>query len=220
MHHIASHKQTCIVGTIFYSRETHMGEKPNNLSYEDSLMIIRTSIHHDHEHQTLPHMRVYINRETKYLSFHVRHVATASTLALSMVLVKEALLSSSRTNQHHHARSRYLIMGLSLSLRLAIEASASLSPSHRSSSYHACLSKALYQKKCTSNARTNPSHNAISKSTRRGHIQVRQHIGSRRTIRTCHSVISRSPQSKCATKSCRGAHNQVEHQVCHHPRVE
>ena len=73
-----------------------MGENPNNLSYEDSL-IIRTSIHHDHEHQTLPHMRVYINRETKYLSFHVGHVVAASTLALSIVLAIEALSSSSCT---------------------------------------------------------------------------------------------------------------------------
>ena len=94
-YHITSHKQVSIVDTIFYPGETLTGENPSNLSYEDSL-IRRTSIHHDHIHQTLIHMRVYINRETKYLSFHVGHVATASTLALSSVLVTEALSSSSR----------------------------------------------------------------------------------------------------------------------------
>ena len=40
-------------------------------------------------------MRVNINRENKYLSFQVGHVVVASTLALSSVLVTEALTSSS-----------------------------------------------------------------------------------------------------------------------------
>ena len=71
-----------------------MGENSNNLSYEDTL-IRRASIHHDHVHQTLLHMRVYINRETKYLSFHIGHVVVASTLALSVALAMEALSSSS-----------------------------------------------------------------------------------------------------------------------------
>ena len=52
-HCIIAHKQASTVDTIFYPGETLMGENPNNLSYEDSL-IRRTSIHHDHEHQTLP----------------------------------------------------------------------------------------------------------------------------------------------------------------------
>ena len=78
---------------MFYLGETLMGENPNNLSYED-IFRIRTSIHHDHIHQTLLHMRVY-TRETKYLSFHVEHVATASTLALLVALAKEAPSSSS-----------------------------------------------------------------------------------------------------------------------------
>ena len=43
-------------------------------------------------------MRVYINKETKYLSFHVGHLVVASTLALSIVLVTEALSSSSQTS--------------------------------------------------------------------------------------------------------------------------
>ena len=92
-HHIIAHKQASTVDTMFYLGETHTGENPNNLSYEDSL-IRRTSIHHDHIHQTLLHMRVY-TRETKYLSFHVEHVAAASTLALSVALAMEALSSSS-----------------------------------------------------------------------------------------------------------------------------
>ena len=66
-----------------------MGENPINLSYE-VILRIRTSIHHDHEYQTLPHMRVY-TRETKYLSFHVGHVAATSSLTLSTTLAIEAL---------------------------------------------------------------------------------------------------------------------------------
>ena len=66
-----------------------MGENPNNLSYE-VIFIIRTSIHHDHIHQTLPQMRVY-TRETKYLSFHVGNVTATSILALSISLSIEAL---------------------------------------------------------------------------------------------------------------------------------
>jgi hypothetical protein len=93
-HHIITHKQASTVDTIFYPGETVMGENPNNPSYGDSL-VRRTSIHHDHIYQTLLHIRVYIKRETKYLYFHVGHVAAASTLALSSVLVTEALSSSS-----------------------------------------------------------------------------------------------------------------------------
>ena len=93
-HHITSHKYACIVDTIFYPRKNLMGENPRNLYYED-IFKIRTNIHHDHEYQTLPHMRVY-TRETKYLYFHVGHVAATSTLTLSIVLVIEALSSSSR----------------------------------------------------------------------------------------------------------------------------
>ena len=78
---------------MFYFGETLTGENPINLSYED-IFRIRTSIHHDHIHQTLLHMRVY-TRETKYLSFHVEHVATTSALALLEVLAKESLSSSS-----------------------------------------------------------------------------------------------------------------------------
>ena len=79
---------------MIYPRETLTGENLNNLSYE-YIFRIRTSIHHDHIYQTLLHMRVY-TRETKYLSFHVEHVAAASTLALSITLAQEALSSSSR----------------------------------------------------------------------------------------------------------------------------
>ena len=79
---------------MIYPRKTLTGENPNNLSYE-YIFRIRTSVHHDHIHQTFLHMRVYINRETKYLSFHVGHVAAASTLTLSVALAMEALSSSS-----------------------------------------------------------------------------------------------------------------------------
>ena len=92
--HIISHKYASTIDTMFYHGETHTGENPINLSYEDSL-IKRTSIHYDHVNQTLLYMRVYINRETEYLSFHVGHVTVASTLAVLEVLAKEALTSSS-----------------------------------------------------------------------------------------------------------------------------
>ena len=113
MHHITSHhinrhaQQT----PYFTLGKPFMGENPNNLSYEDSL-IIRTSIHHDNIHQTLAHMRVYINKETKYLSFHVGLVIAASTLTLSIVRYIEELSSSSRINQYHHAISVSHIIGL------------------------------------------------------------------------------------------------------------
>ena len=48
-HHIMAHKQASTIDTIFYPGETLAGENPNNLSYEDSLII--TSAHHDHEYQ-------------------------------------------------------------------------------------------------------------------------------------------------------------------------
>ena len=80
---------------MFYLGETLTRENHNNISYED-IFRIRTSIHHDHEYQTLPQMKVY-TRETKYLSFHVGHLAAASTLALSIALPIEALSSSSST---------------------------------------------------------------------------------------------------------------------------
>ena len=51
------------------------------------------SIHHDHEYQTLPQMSVYI-RDTKYLYFHVGHVAIESTLMLLIALATKALSSS------------------------------------------------------------------------------------------------------------------------------
>ena len=81
---------------MYYHGETHMRENPSNLSYE-YIFKIRTSIHHDHEYQTFPQMRVYINKETRYLYFHVGHVATTPTLALSLALAIEALSSSSHT---------------------------------------------------------------------------------------------------------------------------
>lgn len=56
---------------------------------------LRTSIHHDHEHQTF-HKRGYTQIETdpKYLSFHIGHVAAALTLVPSIALAIEALSSS------------------------------------------------------------------------------------------------------------------------------
>ena len=95
-HHIIAHNQASTIDTIFYPGETLTRENPSNLSYED-IFKIRTCIHHDHIYQTLLHIRVY-TRETKYLSFHVGHVAATSTLALSIALAIEALSSSSRTN--------------------------------------------------------------------------------------------------------------------------
>ena len=79
MHYITSHliNKHAQWSPYFTLGKLFTGENLDNLSYEDSL-IIRTSIHNDHEHQTLPHMRVYINRETKYLSFQVGHVVAAS----------------------------------------------------------------------------------------------------------------------------------------------
>ena len=123
---MTSHKQTCIVDTMIYPRETLMGENPNDLSYED-IFRIRTSIHHDQIHQTLLHMRVY-TRDTKYLSFHVDHVVVASTLSLSVTLAMEAPSSSSRNTlpscqiwmSHHGAhtspRQQQQLAPLSLSI--------------------------------------------------------------------------------------------------------
>ena len=77
---------------MFYFGETLTGENPINLSYED-IFRIRTSIHHDHIHQTLLHMREY-TKETRYLYFHVEHAVVASALALSVALAMEALSST------------------------------------------------------------------------------------------------------------------------------
>lgn len=50
-------------------------------------------------------MRVNTNIKIQYFSFHVWYVSATSTIVLAI----DALISTSRTNQHHHARSGFIM---------------------------------------------------------------------------------------------------------------
>lgn len=108
MNHTISHKQTCTMDTMIYPGETLMGENPNNVSYE-YIFKIRIGIHHDHIHQTLLHMSIYIHIQAKYLSFHVGLVAVANPSTLkcashrgTIIIITNMLESSCQIHGTHH----------------------------------------------------------------------------------------------------------------------